>query len=97
MDGQAPEPEKHSADYRGVYGKKIMREESKSPELETLRQTGLVHISSFPSGRDKSVGVSSRKLGWQIAKRIVRPVGDAEMRELAQVALRGVQSPLEQE
>ena len=49
MDRRAADPEKHSGDYGGVYGKKIMREELASPELEALRQTGLVHFNSFPS------------------------------------------------
>ena len=117
MDRRAPDPEKHSGDYGGVYGKKTMREEMQSPELEALRQAGLVHFSSVPSihvegdsaiatnymqliaqegnsYRIRRVTISRwefrrEKSGWQIAKRTVRPVGDAEMPELARVALTG--------
>lgn len=43
-----PDPEKHSGDYSGVYGKDMMLQEIHSPELEALRKSGLCH-SATPS------------------------------------------------
>lgn len=43
------DPEKHSGDYAGVYGKELMRDEIRSPELEALRQAGLCHFVTPPA------------------------------------------------
>ena len=43
------DPERHSGDYAGTYGKATMLEEIKSPELAQLREDGLMHISTSPS------------------------------------------------
>ena len=45
------DPERHSGDYSGVYGKNVMREESRSPELEALRKSGLCHFVTVPAIR----------------------------------------------
>lgn len=42
------DPEKHSGDYQGVYGKTMMTDEINSPELSALRASGLMHICTSP-------------------------------------------------
>lgn len=43
------DPDKHSGSYQGSYGKPTMIEEINSPELEALRQGGLMHVNTSPS------------------------------------------------
>jgi hypothetical protein len=43
------DPEKHSGDYAGVYGKATLLDEINSPELEALRKGGLMHFNTSPS------------------------------------------------
>lgn len=42
------DPERHSGDFGGVYGKPLMRKELEAPELDALRKTGLCHFASIP-------------------------------------------------
>ncbi len=42
------DPERHSGDYAGVYGKDLMLEEINSPELAALRKAGLCHLNTPP-------------------------------------------------
>ena len=45
------DPERHSGDFHGVYGKDVMREESRSPELAALQKIGLCHFVTVPAIR----------------------------------------------
>lgn len=40
------DPDKHSGDFEGVYGKDSMYKEITSPELEALREGGLAHFTT---------------------------------------------------
>lgn len=43
------DPDKHSGDFQGVYGKAPMLAEINSAELADLRKSGLMHVNSPPS------------------------------------------------
>jgi SnoaL-like domain len=43
------DPNKHSGNYQGTYGKPTMLEEINSPELAALRRSGFMHLSTSPS------------------------------------------------
>lgn len=45
------DPERHSGDYGGTYGKNLMTDEINSPELEALRNAGLCHFVTVPAIR----------------------------------------------
>jgi len=45
------DPERHSGDYGGVYGKDVMRLSADSPELEALRKSGVCHFVTLPAIR----------------------------------------------
>jgi hypothetical protein len=48
MDRGAPDPEAHSGPRHGSYGLREILEEAGSPELDRLREGGLVHSTSVP-------------------------------------------------
>lgn len=48
MDRGAPDPEAHSGPRQGSYGLTEIMDEAASPELDRLRESGLVHATSVP-------------------------------------------------
>jgi hypothetical protein len=48
IDRGPPDPEKHSGDYKGEYGKKEIMEEVAGPELQASREKGLAHMTTVP-------------------------------------------------
>jgi hypothetical protein len=48
IDRGPPDPEKHSGDYKGEYGKKQIMEEVGGPDLQAAREKGLAHMTTVP-------------------------------------------------
>jgi SnoaL-like protein len=48
IDRGPPDPEKHSGDWQGEYGKKQIMEEVGGPELQAAREKGLAHMTTVP-------------------------------------------------
>lgn len=48
LDRGPPDPEKHSGDYKGEYGKQQIMEEAGGPDLQAAREKGLAHMTTVP-------------------------------------------------
>lgn len=48
IDRGPPDPEKHSGDYKGEYGKKQIMQEVGGPDLQAAREKGLAHMTTVP-------------------------------------------------
>jgi len=48
IDRGPPDPEKHSGDWQGEYGKKQIMQEVGGPELQAAREKGLAHMTTVP-------------------------------------------------
>jgi hypothetical protein len=48
IDRGPPDPEKHSGDWQGEYGKKQIMQEVAGPELQAAREKGLAHMTTVP-------------------------------------------------